>query len=418
MYEQKIIEGVKVVTCKIPHAYSVYIGIWIKAGSMYEHKAINGISHFIEHMVFKGSKLRSAKQIAEEMDSIGGQLNGFTEKESTCFYIKVLNTHVKQGLDILFDMVFNPAFKEEDIEKEKQVIFEEILTELDSPEDVAYNLLAKTIWKGHPLSFPVLGTFSTIKKLNKEQIVNYYNAHYNKDNIVISIAGNFGDDIYEILQKYLSKIQKTNVISQLTSPIWHKNKAFYEKDFEQVNLCIGLPGITYDLRKVYALAVINNAFGGGMSSRLFQKIREDKGLVYSIYSYPSTYHHAGVFSIFASMNANNFRKVYDLILQEMEEVHSKGLAKEEIDKFKEQLRINVLMDLDSISSRMSTIGKSMLLFNKVHTVEEILQTIDNLTYEEINDLAKKIINPDDMSIAVVGKLNKRDKGWLENVHNT
>jgi predicted Zn-dependent peptidase len=219
MYEQKIIEGVKVVTCKIPQAYSVYIGIWIKAGSMYEHKAINGISHFIEHMVFKGSKLRSAKQIAEETDSIGGQLNGFTEKESTCFYIKVLNTHVKQGLDILFDMVFNPAFKEEDIEKEKQVIFEEILTELDSPEDVAYNLLAKTIWNGHPLSFPVLGTFSTVKKLNKGQIVDYYNSHYNKDNIVISIAGNFGDDIYEILQKYLSKIQKTNVISQLTSPI-------------------------------------------------------------------------------------------------------------------------------------------------------------------------------------------------------
>jgi predicted Zn-dependent peptidase len=179
-----------------------------------------------------------------------------------------------------------------------------------------------------------------------------------------------------------------------------------------------LPGITYDLRKVYALAIINNAFGGGMSSRLFQKIREDKGLVYSIYSYPSTYHHAGVFSIFASMNANNFKKVYDLILKEMEEVHSKGLAKEEIDKFKEQLRINVLMDLDSISSRMSTIGKSMLLFNKVYTVEEILQTIDNLTYDEINDLAKKIINPADMSIAVVGKLNKRDKGWLENVNNT
>lgn len=418
MYEQKIIEGVKVVTCKIPYAYSVYIGIWVKAGSMYENKTINGISHFIEHMVFKGSKLRSARQIAEEMDSIGGQLNGFTEKESTCFYIKVLNTHVKQGLDILFDMVFNPAFKKEDIEKEKQVIFEEILTELDSPEDLAYNLLAKTIWRGHPLSLPVLGTISTIKKLNEEQIVNYYNNHYSKDNIVISIAGNFDNNIYEILQKYLSKIQRNNIVSQSTFPIWHKNKSFYEKDFEQVNLCIGLPGITYDFKKAYALAIINNAFGGGMSSRLFQKIREDKGLVYSIYSYPSLYDQAGVFSIFASMKANNFKKVYDLILQEIEEVHLNGLIKEEIDKFKEQLRINVLMDLDSISGRMSAIGKSLLLFNKVHTVEEILQTIDNLTYEEINDLAKKIINPNNISIAVVGRLNKRDKGWLENVYNT
>ncbi|HHW56599.1 MAG TPA: insulinase family protein [Clostridia bacterium] len=418
MHEQKVIEGVKVVTYKVPQAYSVYIGIWIKAGSMYEDKTINGMSHFIEHMVFKGSKLRSAKQIAEETDSIGGQLNGFTEKESTCFYIKVLNTHVKQGVDILFDMVFNPAFKEEDIQKEKQVIFEEILTELDSPEDVAYNLLFKTIWKGHPLSFPVLGTFSTIKRISKEQILNYYNSHYTKDNIVISIAGNFNEDIYEILQKHLSKIQKNNTTLQLTVPVWHKSTAIYEKDFEQINLCIGLPGITYDLRKVYALAAINNAFGGGMSSRLFQKIREDKGLVYSIYSYPSTYQQAGVFSIFASMNANNFKKVYSLILEEIEKVHLKGLEKEEIDKFKEQLRINVLMDLDSISSRMSTIGKSKLLLDRVYPVEEILNIIDNLTYEEINDLAKKILNPTDITISVVGKLNKRDKEWLINANNT
>ncbi|AIS52473.1 peptidase M16 domain-containing protein [Thermoanaerobacter kivui] len=418
MYIQKTIEGVNVVAYKTPHVHSVYIGTWIKAGSMYESKNINGISHFIEHMVFKGSNLRSAKQIAEETDSIGGQLNGFTEKESTCFYIKVLNTHVEKAIDILFDMVFNPAFKEEDIAKEKRVVFEEILTELDSPEDIAYNLLAKTIWKGNSLALPVLGTFSSVKRLNKKGIMDYYVKHYNKENIVITIAGNFNEDIFEILQKHLSKIKNGTNTSQLISPTWHKDVALYEKDFEQVNLCIGLPSITYDFKKVYALAIINNAFGGGMSSRLFQKIREDKGLVYSIYSYPSTYVHAGVFSIFSSMTPNNLRKVYDLILEEINDINANGFTKTEIDKFREQLRINILMDLDSISSRMSSMGKSVLLFNRVYSVEEILETIDRLTYEEINELAKEIINPTEMSIAVVGRLNKKDKGWLENVRGT
>ncbi|AAM24607.1 putative Zn-dependent peptidase [Caldanaerobacter subterraneus subsp. tengcongensis MB4] len=417
LYQQKMIAGVKVASCKIPYAHSVYVGIWIKAGSMYETKNINGISHFIEHLVFKGSNLRSARQIAEEMDSIGGQLNGFTEKEDTCFYIKVLNSHIKKGIDILFDMVFNPAFCEEDIYKEKQVVFEEILTELDSPEDVAYNLLAKTAWRGHSLSLPVLGTFTTIKNLSKNHILEYYERHYTKDNIVVSIAGNFDDEIFEVLEGYLSKIKPTTSNFSLIPPLWHKDVSLYEKDFEQVNLCIGLPGIPYDLKKVYALAIANNAFGGGMSSRLFQKIREDKGLVYSIYSYPATYPTGGMFTIFASMTPSNFRKVYDLIIKEIEEISKKGLTKEEFDKFKEQLKINILMDQDSISTRMSSIGKSLLLFDKVHLIEDVLKIVEEISFEEVNQLAKEIIRPEEMTVSVVGKLNKKDKRWLENVNS-
>ncbi|MGB9779349.1 M16 family metallopeptidase [Caldanaerobacter sp.] len=417
MYQQKKIEGVNVVSCKIPHVNSVYIGIWIKAGSMYESKLINGVSHFIEHLVFKGSHKRSARQIAEEMDSIGGQLNGFTEKEDTCFYIKVLGSHLEKGIDILFDMVFNPAFREEDILKEKQVVFEEILSELDSPEDVAYNLLAKTAWKGHSLSFPVLGTFNTIKNLNRNHILDYYNRHYVKDKVVVSVAGNFDDRIYDILKPYLQKIKEIKSDNALLPPLWHKDVAIYEKDFEQVNLCIGLPSISYDLKKVYALSIANNAFGGGMSSRLFQKIREDKGLVYSIYSYPVTYPHAGMFAIFASMTSSNFRKVYDLIVKEIEEISKNGVTKEEFEKFKEQLKINLLMDQDSISARMSNIGKSLLLFDRVYLIEDALKVVEEITFEEVNQLAKMIIKPDEMTVSVVGKLNKKDKRWLENVNS-
>jgi predicted Zn-dependent peptidase len=417
LYQQKKIEGVNVVSCKIPHVNSVYLGIWIKAGSMYESKLINGISHFIEHLVFKGSYKRSARQIAEEMDSIGGQLNGFTEKEDTCFYIKVLGSHLEKGVDILFDMVFNPAFREEDILKEKQVVFEEILSELDSPEDVAYNLLAKTAWRGHPLSFPVLGTFSTIKSLNRNHIIDYYNKHYTKDKIVVSVAGNFDDRIYDILKPHLQRINETKSEDVILPPLWYKDVAIYEKNFEQINLCIGLPSIPYDLKKVYALSIVNNAFGGGMSSRLFQKIREDQGLVYSIYSYPAAYPHAGMFTIFASMTSNNFKKVYDLIVKEIEEISKNGITKEEFEKFKEQLKINLLMDQDSISARMSNIGKSLLLFNQVYLIEDAIRIVEEITFEEVNQLAKMVIKPDEMAVSVVGKLNKKDRRWLENVNS-
>jgi len=251
MYIQKKINDVNVVAYKMPYVNSVYIGIWIKVGSRYENKENNGISHFIEHMVFKGSKNRSAKDIAEEIDNIGGQLNGFTGKESTCFYVKVYNSYIEKAVDVLFDMVFNPLFKSEDIEKEKNVVLEEINMNNDSPEDVAYDMLANLTWKGNPLSYPVLGYEDTVKSFDRDTIVKFYRENYFKDNIVISIAGNFDDSIFDIISRKTLYINSCNNAISLDKPDWNKGIVLKTKEYEQVNICISMPGINYSFDSIY-----------------------------------------------------------------------------------------------------------------------------------------------------------------------
>lgn len=413
MYIQKKINDVDVVAYKMPYVNSVYVGIWIKVGSRYENKENNGISHFIEHMVFKGSKNRSAKDIAEEIDNIGGQLNGFTGKESTCFYVKVYNSYIEKAVDVLFDMVFNPLFKNEDIEKEKNVVLEEINMNNDSPEDVAYDMLSNLVWNGNPLSYPVLGNENTVKSFDRDMIVRYYNDNYIRNNIVISIAGNFDDSIFDVISKNTANISSHNNAISLDKPTWNKGIALKSKEYEQVNICISMPGINYSFDSIYTLSIISNAFGGGMSSRLFQKIREEEGLVYSIYSYPSTYIDTGAFTIFASTAAENLKSVYELTIEEILKVKNEGFSEFEINKFKEQLKISILMDMDSTSSRMSSLGKSLLFLKKVYTVNDIVDKINSITCDDVNNLAKKIFNIEQLGISVVGDINKEQIGWMK-----
>ncbi|MEG6565931.1 pitrilysin family protein [Thermoanaerobacterium saccharolyticum] len=413
MYIQKKINDVNVVTYKMPYVNSVYIGIWIKVGSRYERSDNNGISHFIEHMIFKGSKNRSAKDIAEEIDNIGGQLNGFTGKESTCFYVKVHNSYIEKAVDVLFDIVFNPVFKSEDIDKEKNVVLEEINMNNDSPEDVAYDMLANLIWNGNPLSYPVLGYEDTVKSFDRDMLVKFYKDNYIKDNVVISIAGNFDDSIFDIISRKTLFINSCNNVISLDKPDWNRGIALKSKEYEQVNICISMPGINYSFDSIYTLSIVSNAFGGGMSSRLFQKIREEAGLVYSIYSYPSTYMDTGAFTIFASTAVENLKSVYELIIEEILKVKNDGFSEFEVSKFKEQLKISILMDMDSISSRMSSIGKSMLFLKKVYTVNDIVSKIDSITYDDVNNLAKRIFNTKQLGISVVGNINEKQIGWMK-----
>ncbi|MGB9678618.1 MAG: M16 family metallopeptidase [Thermoanaerobacteraceae bacterium] len=413
MYLQKRINGINIVAYKIPHIYSVYISIWVKSGSIYENKENNGISHFIEHMVFKGSKYRSGKQIAEESDSIGAQINGFTEKDNTCFYIKALNTYQEKAVNILFDMVFNPAFEEDEINKEKNVVIEEILEETDSPEEVAYNNLDRISWGKSSLGLPILGSIETVNNFTKQTLINYYNERFTSDNIVIAIAGNYNDEIFKIMEEYLKKINKSKISEILYNNEWHNGFIFLKKEIEQVNVCIGMPSVNFSFENIYPLSIINNAFGGGVSSRLFQKIREEKGLVYSIYSYPSAYLNGGALSVFFSCGVNNLIESYDLVLKEIEKISMNGFTEKEIDKFKEHVRINVLMDMDSTSSRMMDIGKSELLLNRIYTLEDVLSYIEKINYNDINQIAKKIFNVDNISTSVVGNIQKDKIRWLE-----
>jgi Peptidase M16 inactive domain./Insulinase (Peptidase family M16). len=364
-------------------------------------------------MVFKGSKRRSAKDIAEEIDNIGGQLNGFTGKESTCFYVKVYKSYIEKAIDVLFDMVFNPFFKDDDIEKEKKVVIEEINMNNDSPEDLAYDMLSSLIWNGNSLSYPVLGTEDTVKSFDKDMLIKYYKNNYIKENIVISIAGNFDDSIFDSIAEKTAEVISSKTEMLLEKPNWNKGIILKSKEYEQINICISMPSIKYSFENIYSLSIISNAFGGGMSSRLFQKIREEKGLVYSIYSYPSTYIDTGAFTIFASTSIENLKTVYEIIRDEIYSVKENGFSEDEIDKFKEQLKISILMDMDNISSRMSVMGKSLLFLKKIYTVDDIINKIKSIEHEDVNNLAKKIFNIGQLGISIVGNINKKQIGWLK-----
>lgn len=404
--------GVRVVIENIPYVRSVSIGIWIKTGSISESKENNGISHLIEHMLFKGTKTRSAKNIAEEMDNIGGQLNAFTSKECTCYYAKVLDTHLEEAVDILSDMFFNSVFDETELEKEKGVVFEEINMYEDSPEDIVHDLLSKTIFKGNPLSYPILGTQNSLSKITREDILKYLMEQYIPENVVISIAGKVDlNSTVDIIKKYFEKwkhIKKAPIEQEFH--VKQSSVNYRIKPLEQLHLCLGTEGVSIDSSDIYPLLVLNNIFGGSMSSRLFQKVREELGLVYSIYSYPTSYEKVGLFTIYAGMNPSNLLRVSELIKNEVENIRNNSFTKKEISKAKEQLKGNYILGLESTSSRMTALGKSVLFLDKIKTQEEIIEKIDSVKIDDINSIINKIFNLDKFNISYVGKIEN------DNIH--
>lgn len=406
MYKRYTLDnGLRVVTEYIPFVKSISIGIWIETGSKYETKDNNGISHFIEHMLFKGTSSKSAKEIAEMIDGIGGQINAFTSKECTCFYTKVLDSHYQLAIELLADMLFNSKFDTTDIEKEKSVIYEEISMYEDSPEDLAHDLLYQSIFKNNSLGLPILGINDSLKEINREKMIKYMQEYYVPNNAVISVVGNFNDD--DLLRIIESKFKrwKRSVLSikEDTVPKYNFQHISKIKDIEQVHLILGLKGISLGENNRYPLLVVNNILGGSMSSRLFQNIREDRGLVYSIYSYPSSYKDAGLLSIYAGMNPEQLEEVSALIYKELEGLKVKGLTGIELNKSKEQLKGNYILGLESTSSRMSSIGKTELLLNKIYSPKEIIEKIDTVTMEDVEKVIEEIIDLSNIASITVGK---------------
>lgn len=412
MYDKFILNnGIRVVTEKIPHVKSVSIGIWVETGSRYENNFNNGISHFIEHMLFKGTTNRTAKEIASSIDNIGGQLNAFTSKECTCFYAKVLDNHLPIAIDVLSDMLLNSKFDEEDIAKEKSVVIEEINMYDDSPEDVVHDLLSKTIFNGNSLAFPILGSCETVKNISRKQITEFFRSHYIPQNIVISIAGNFdADEIHKLLDMYFGHWNIKGTICEVDNPPKLMQRLSSKtKETEQLHLCLGLEGVSQGSDELYSLLVLNNVFGGSMSSRLFQRVREDRGLVYSIFSYPSSYKNTGIFTIYAGLNASQLLNVTELILYDIKEIKNIYLSEAEIDRSKEQLKGNYILGLESTSSRMTSIGKAELLLGRTDSPTDILQKIDRVTLESIKDITDKVFDFDKLNVAYVGKIKNKNK---------
>lgn len=397
--------GLTIVGEEIPYLKSITLGVWVNAGSRIESEKLSGISHFIEHMLFKGTKNRTSKEIASTIDNLGGQINAFTSKECTCYYVKLLDEHIDIGLDILSDMFLNPLFDKEDIEKERQVILEELKMYEDSPEDLVYDLLMEGVYKTDALGGNIIGTKESLDNMNREIISDYFKKYYVASNSVISISGNFKfEEIVKLIEEKFKNLNKGDVNIEITTPEFHPCFIAKNKDTEQVNLAISLKAIPLEDREdAYALSIINNIFGGSISSRLFQNIRENKGLVYSIYSAPSLYRKSGELGIYASMSNENLKKVYNLVLEEIDNIRENHLTEEEIRESKEQLKGSYILGLESTSSRMMSIGKSMLLTKKVKDPNDIIQSINNIEKARIDLIIDKVFNKENIGICIVGR---------------
>jgi predicted Zn-dependent peptidase len=398
--------GLRIVCEEIPYVRSVSVGIWIGTGSRNEDKSNNGISHFIEHMLFKGTKNRDAREIAACIDNIGGQLNAFTGKECTCYYTKTLDNHIDIAVEVLADMFFNSLFAKKDMDVEKKVIAEEIGMYEDTPEELVHDIISESVWSDNPLGYPILGTQECLSKINKNTLSNYMMHNYTAGNVVIAVAGNFEEKkLLSLLNKYFGHWNSESINTTEYGKVgFNISNRIKEKDTEQVHICLGFEGIEQGNDDLYSLLAVNNIFGGGASSSLFQKIREEKGLVYSIYSFPSAYKNAGMFSIYAGMNPVHLENVIKLIIEEVRLLKREGISSKDLDMSKEQLKGNYILGLESTSSRMNSIGKSELMQGYILTPEEVLQKIDDINLDRASDVIDRVFDISRMSFSAVGNI--------------
>lgn len=403
----KLENGVSIVMEQISSVRSVALGIFIRNGSINETSKSNGISHFIEHMLFKGTNKRTSKDIAEEMDNIGGQLNAFTAKEYTCYYARVLDTHIDTTIDVLTDMIFNSKFDSIDIEKESKVILEEINMYEDSPDDIVFTKLQKEIWQNSPLAYNVLGTKENVSRFKRQDFIEYMDNKYVGENIVVAIAGSFDKEkILEIIKQKMSSMPKGKAnLDADRHYIYTPSRTKVYKDIEQLHLAIVFDGISIKDKYNYSMSLLNAIIGGGMSSILFQKVREEHGIAYSIYSYNNSYVNNGLFNIYVALNKSQLDKTINIIYKEIANLKNNKITNQQIEKTKEQLKSNYIMGLESTSNRMSSIGRSKVLVNKIKTPDEIIQEVDLIKKEDIDYLIDKVFNMDKMSISLVGKVN-------------
>ncbi len=402
----KLVNGIVIVLEKISFVRSIALGIWVENGSKHESETMKGMSHFIEHMMFKGTTNRSAKMIADDMDEIGGQINAYTSREYTCYHTRTLDTHFDRALDVLSDMILNSKFDENELDKERNVIIEEINMYEDSPEEQVHDLLSENVFLENSLGYPILGTKDTLNSFDSNIMKKYLKEHYTPNNMVISIAGNFDKDhaINELEKRFSGFRNDAPDLNFELSPKYHTCNVKKEKDIEQVHMCIGFPGVKTGDKEVYTLAILDTIFGGGMSSRLFQKIREEKGLAYSTYSYPSNYKEIGIYKIYSSMSANQVPEVYSLILQEIKGLKTNPITEDQLAKTKEQLKSSYIISLESTINRMMAIGRTQLILNKVQTPDELINKIDSVSLSDVNLLIDQIFKESQMSVAMVGKV--------------
>ncbi len=405
----KLENGLRVISEYMPYSKSIAFGIFVKNGSRNEPEDLSGVSHFIEHMLFKGTGKRSQKNIAEDMDAIGGEINAYTAKEYTCYYMRVLDENIDSAMELLCDMFFNSVFDEKEMEREKNIIYEEIGMYEDQPDDVVVDRLHSEIWKNSSLGKPILGTRESVGNIDRNRLVKYFNENYRTENTVISFAGNIDRERTEYYaNKYFGNRKNEKIYQYDTKAVYEPVFLNTKKNIEQVHLCMNFEGLNIYDENRYTMALFNLAAGGGMSSRLFQSIREELGLVYSIYSYTSSYRDTGVFEICAELNPANTETVIKNILYNLEKMKNDAISEEKLDKLKIQLKSNIILGQEGTGGTMSAMGRSIVLKNEYTDPETVLRKIEMVKAGDIKKLADKIFNINSFSISLAGNTKNTD----------
>jgi len=399
--------GLIVLTERMEHVRSVAMGVWMRAGSRHEVPELNGISHFVEHMVFKGTKSRSAQRIAREVDAIGGNLDAFTGKETVCFNVKVLDEHVPTALDVLSDLVLNPVFASEEIARERGVILEEIKMDEDNPDTLVHEIFTQNFWKDHPLGKPILGTRETVRSFEQNTLLRFFEQRFLAGNMVFSAAGNLEHDSFvEQVARHFGSLASGSVSSDDIAPnvtprIHLRNK----KSLEQVQLCLGVPAPPIADESRYTTLLLNTLLGGGMSSRLFQTVREERGLVYAIYSDLNPYRDTGSLCVYAGTSADRALQVIDLIMEEFRRLKSEPLQPGELRRAKDQLKGNLLLSLESSMSRMSNLARQQMYFERFFGLEEILDRVESVTEDQVMAMSTRLFQRDHVAVTLLGRLD-------------
>src|SRR5258708_707 len=398
--------GVRVVTEQMSHVRSVSLGIWIGTGSRRETAEENGLSHFIEHMVFKGTRHRSAEDIARAVDSVGGGLDAFTAKEMVSYNTKVLDEHLPIAFDVLADMVRNPLFREEDIEKEKGVILEELKMEVDNPEYLLHEIFSSNFWKDHPIGKPILGTKDTVQKFHREMLNGYYERIYSPANILITAAGNLKHDhIVELARRHFEELRMNGEVPPDRAPVPHARLVFRNKtSLEQTHLYMGVPSYPLPHEDRFVCYVLNTLLGGGMSSRLFQNIRERLGLAYAVYSELSMYSDTGCLAIYAGTSLESAPKVVDSIVHEFRDLKDNLVPEEELRRAKDHLKGSFMLGLESTSSRMGNLARQELYFKRFFSLDDMGGSIQKVTAEEVQRLAREFFDAKNIAFGMLGKI--------------
>lgn len=407
MFVKEYLEnGIPVVMESFKNVRSVAVGIWVKVGSRYETPAKNGISHFLEHMFFKGTRKRSPKDIAVEIDTMGGDLNAFTSRENTAFYIKVLDEYLEKGVDLLSDIFVHSTFPEDELEKEKKIIKEEVKMVEDTPDDYIHDLFNQTIWGHEGLGQSILGRRETIASFTREDLIHHISKYYGTKDIIISCAGKFQPaKLMGLLRGHFGGLRRGSEPEKGPTPEFKNDVKVYTKDISEAHICIGVPSVSQTSEDRYALFVLNTLLGGGVSSRLFQEIRENRGLAYSVYSYTSMYIDTGLWGVYAGVSKKRIREVAELIIHEMLSLKD-TLTEDELDKAKRHLKGNMILGLESTNSRMNNIARQEIYFKSYISPDEISKAVDVVSMKQIRELSERLLAKRSLSITAYGPLPK------------